>query len=104
MYVKVKTIHPEKGSKLEDAVWYSLNQKQQLMAFLDYGDVTISINLAENAIYPFVVDRMSRLFCDSVKDVKSRAIVYSHGIELNEYLMVVLSMRLIWENPQPMRN
>ena len=46
----LKTIHPEKGSKLEDALRYSLNQKQQLMAFLDYGDVPIFNNLAENAI------------------------------------------------------
>ena len=53
----LKTIHPEKGSKLEDAVRYSLNQKQQLMAFLDYGDVPISNNPAENAIRPFVVGR-----------------------------------------------
>ena len=48
----LKSIHLEKGSKLEDAVRYSLNRKQQLMAFLDYGDVPISNNLAENAIGP----------------------------------------------------
>ena len=48
---------PEKGSKLEDAVRYSLNQKQQLMAFLDYGIIPISNNLAENMIQPFVVGR-----------------------------------------------
>ena len=53
----LKTVHPEKGSKLEDAVWYSLNQKQQLMVFQDHGDVPISNNLAENAIRPFVVGR-----------------------------------------------
>ena len=38
----LNTVHPEKGSKLEDAVRYSLNQKQQLTAFLDCGDVPIS--------------------------------------------------------------
>ena len=48
----LKPIHPEKGSKLEDAVRYSPNQKQQLMVFLDYGDVPIFNNLAENAIRP----------------------------------------------------
>ena len=53
----LKSIHPEKGSKREKAVRYSLNQKQQLMAFLDYGDVPISNNLAENAIRPFVVGK-----------------------------------------------
>ena len=73
----MKTVHPEKGSKLEDAVWYSQNQKQQLTAFLDYGDVPISNNLAENAIRPFVVGRKNWLFCDSVKGAESSAIVYS---------------------------
>lgn len=42
----LKTVHPEKGSKQEDAERYSLNHKQALCAFLDYGDVSISNNLA----------------------------------------------------------
>ena len=77
---------------------YSLNQKQQLLAFLDYGDVPISNNLAENAIRPFVVGRKNWLFCDSAKGAESSAIVYSlvetakaNGIEPYEYLMLVLS-------------
>lgn len=32
------------------------------MAFLDYGDVPIANNLAENAIRPFVVDRKTGYF------------------------------------------
>ena len=95
----LRTIHPEKGSKLGDAVRYSLNQKQQLMAFLNYGDVPISNNLAENAIRPFVMGRKNWLFCDSVKGAKFSAIVYSlvetakaNGFEPYEYLMLVLSM------------
>ena len=70
-FVWLKTVHPEKGSKLEDAVRYSLNQKQALCAFLDHGDVPISNNLAENAIRPFVVGRKNWLFCDSVKGAES---------------------------------
>lgn len=50
-----------KASKLEDAVRYSLNQMQQLMVFLDYGDVPIANNLAENAIRPFIVGRKNWL-------------------------------------------
>ena len=53
----LKTLNPEKGSKLEDAVRYSLNQQEQLMAFLDHGDVPVSNNLAENAVRPFVLGR-----------------------------------------------
>lgn len=30
----LNTVHPEKGSKLEEAVRYSINQKQQFCAFL----------------------------------------------------------------------
>ena len=73
----LKTVHPEKGSKLEEAVRYSMNQEQQLTAFLDFPEVPISNNLAENAIRPFVVGRKNWLFCDSVKGAESSAIVYS---------------------------
>ena len=51
----VEKLEPEPGSKLEDAVKYARSQKQALNAFLRYGDVEISNNLAENAIRPFVV-------------------------------------------------
>ena len=68
-------------------------------AFLDYGDVPISNNLAENAIRPFVVGRKNWLFCDSVKGAESSAIVYSlvetakvNGIEPYEYLLLILTM------------
>ena len=93
----LKGVHPEKGSKLEDAVRYSLNQKQQLMAFLDYGEVPISNNLAENAIRPFTLGRKNWLFCDTPKGADASAVVYSlvesakaNGIEPFAYLQHVL--------------
>ena len=93
----LKTIHPEKGSKLEEAVRYSLNQKQQLMAFLENGEVPISNNLAENAIRPFTLGRKNWLFCDTAKGAEASAIVYSmvetakaNGIEPFAYLQHVL--------------
>ena len=95
----LKTIHPEKGSKLEVAVRYSLNQAQQLTAFLDAPEIPISNNLAENAIRPFVVGRKNWLFCDSVKGAESSAIVYSivetakaNNLEPYDYLLMVLSL------------
>ena len=95
----LKTVHPEKGSKLEDAVRYSLNQEHQLTAFLESPEVPISNNLAENAIRPFVVGRKNWLFCDSVKGAESSAIVYSivetakaNGLEPYDYLLMVLSL------------
>ena len=96
-YAWLKTVHPEKGSKLEEAVRYSLNQKQQLMAFLDNGEVPISNNLAENAIRPFTLGRKNWLFCDTPKGAEASAIVYSlvesakaNGIEPFAYLQHVL--------------
>lgn len=91
-------VHPEKGSKLEEGVRYSLNQKQQLMAFLDNGEVPISNNLAENAIRPFTMGRKNWLFCDTPKGAEASAIVYSlvesakaNGIEPFAYLQHVLA-------------
>ena len=93
----LKTVHPEKGSKLEEAVRYSLNQKQQLMAFLENGEVPISNNLAENAIRPLTLGRKNWLFCDTPKGAEASAIVYSmvetakaNGIEPFAYLQHVL--------------
>ena len=96
-YAWLKTVHPEKGSKLEEAVRYSLNQKQQLMAYLDNGEVPISNNLAENAIRPFTLGRKNWLFCDTPKGAETSAIVYSlvesakaNGVEPFAYLQHVL--------------
>lgn len=95
----LNTVHPEKGSKLEDAVRYSLNQKEALCAFLDHWDVPLSNNLAENAIRPFAVGRKNWLFCDTVKGAESSAIVYSlvetakaNGLDPYDYLFYTLSM------------
>ena len=67
------------------------------MAFLDYGDVPISNNLAENAIRPFTFGRKNWLLCDTPKGVEASAIVYSlaesakaNGIEPFAYLQHVL--------------
>ena len=96
-YAWLNTVHPEKGSKLEEAVRYSLNQKQCLMAYLDHGEVPISNNLAENAIRPFTLGRKNWLFCDTPKGAEASAIVYSlvesakaNGVEPFAYLQHVL--------------
>ena len=96
-YAWLNTVHPEKGSKLEEAVRYSLNQKQQLTAFLGNGEVPISNNLAENAIRPFTLGRKNWLFCDTTKGAEASAIVYSlvesakaNGVEPFAYLQHVL--------------
>ena len=45
----VEKLELEPGSKLKEAVRYTRNQKQALNAFLQYGDVDISNNLAVNS-------------------------------------------------------
>lgn len=77
---------------------YSLNQNQALCAFLDYGDIPITNNPAENAIRPIVVGRKNWLFCNNVKGAESSAIVYSlvetataNEIEPFECLLLMLS-------------
>ena len=96
-YAWLKTVHPEKGSKLEKVVRYSLNQKQPLMAFLDSGEVPISNNLTENTIRPFTFGRKNWLFCDTIKGAEASTIAYSmvesakaNGVEPFAYLQHVL--------------
>ncbi len=96
-YAWLNTVHPENGSKLEEAVRYSLNQKQHLMAYLEHEEVSISNNLAENAIRPFTLGRKNWLFCDTPKGAEASAIVYSlvesakaNGIEPFAYPQHVL--------------
>ena len=96
-YARLNTVRAEKGSKLEEAVRYSLNQKQHLMAFLHNGEVPISNNLAENTIRPFTLRQKNWLFCDTPKGAEASAIVYSlvesakaNGIEPFVYLQHVL--------------
>ena len=69
------------------------------MVFVDYGDVPIPQNLAENAIRPFTVGRKDWLFCDSVKGAEASAVVYSlvetakaNGLDPYDYLLLVLAM------------
>lgn len=48
---------PDLKGKLKDAVIYSQNQKKNLYAFLEHGEIEISNNQVKNAICPFVVGR-----------------------------------------------
>lgn len=78
-YAWLQTIHPEKGSKPEEAVRCSLNQKQPLTAFLSNGQVPISNNLTENAIRPFTLGRKNWLFCDTTRGRGQRYCVFPGG-------------------------
>ena len=101
----------EKGSRLEDAVRYSLNQKPRLTAFLNDGEIPISNNMAENTIRPFTLGRKDWVPCDMVKGAESSAIVYSlfesakaNGVEPFAYLQHVFCNCLTWEKLIHTRN
>jgi transposase len=90
----VETVNVLKGSKLAEAITYSVNQKASLCAFLEDGRIELSSNRVENAIRPFVVGRKGWLFSDTAKGAKASAVVYSivetaKANKLNVYMFLV---------------
>lgn len=78
-----------------------------LNAFLRYGDVVFSNNLAENAIQPFVDGRKNWLLCDTPKRAEASAIVCSlietakaNDVESFAYLSYVLN-EIRWQGKAP---
>ena len=92
--------HPRKGSRLEKAVNYALNQKEGLMTYLEDGRCSLSNNLSENGIRPFAVGRKNWLFADTPEGAESSSICYTmvemakaHGLKVYPYLEYVLRQR-----------
>ena len=63
--------------KLQTAVHYVLNQKQELMTFLKDGRLEASNNRAERAIKTVVIGRKNYLFSTSLAGAEANAITYS---------------------------
>lgn len=63
--------------KLGEAIKYSLNQWDHLVAYLQDGRIAIDNNLAERAIKPFVIGRKNFLFSKSPKGAFASAMCYS---------------------------
>lgn len=90
----VETVNALKGSKLAEAITYSINQKTSLCEFLEDGRIELSTNRIENAIRPFAVGRRGWLFSDTTKGAKASAVVYSivetaKANNLNVYMYLV---------------
>lgn len=88
----------DSNSKLGEAVTYSKNQKEYLNRFLEYGNLDISNNQAENAIRPFVIGRKNWLFCDTVGGAFASSVVYSlvetakaNNLDPYQYLLLLLT-------------
>ncbi|MCM1566833.1 MULTISPECIES: IS66 family transposase [unclassified Dehalobacter] len=85
-------------SKLSKALNYALNQKQELMNYLEDGNCCISNNLAENCIRPFTIGRKNWLFSGSPRGAAASAAVYSmiesaeaNGLSPYKYLYYILN-------------
>ncbi len=96
----IDQLHPRKGSRLEKAVNYALNQKDGLMTYLEDGRCSLSNNLSENGIRPFAVGRKNWLFADTPEGAEASSICYTmvemakaHGLKIYNYLEYVLQQR-----------
>ena len=96
---------PLRGSKLATAVTYARNQKPYLENYLLDGRCSISNNIAENAIRPFVTGRKNWLFADSTKGAAASAAIYSivetakaNGLDVFLYLEQLLMHMTDWDH------
>jgi len=64
-------------SLLGQAIAYSLNQWDKLMAFLKDGRLEIDNNRSERSIKPFVIGRKNWLFANTPRGAKASATIYS---------------------------
>ena len=88
-----------KGTKTEKGMQYSINQEKYLKTFLNYPDVPMDNNAAEQSIKNFCVGKKNWLFCDTLSGAKSSAIIYSivetakaNNLKVYEYINHVLSV------------
>ena len=106
-YDIIHTLRPSKGSSLDAAVTYALNQKEKLYLFLDNPKVEMTNNLAERTVKPFVINRKNFLFCDTEKGADASAAVMSiietakrNQLDVYGYLLHLLTVLPEWgENP-----
>ena len=63
--------------KLQTAVTYAINQKQELTRFLEDGHLQLSNNLMEEKIRPIAIGRKNYLFSTSEQGATTNAMVYT---------------------------
>ena len=84
-------------SALGKAVTYTLNQRPKLVGCLEYDEIELSNNLAENSMQPVALGRKNWLHVGSVKAGPKVAAILSVvescrriGVSVREYLAAVL--------------
>lgn len=65
------------NKKLEEAITYAKNQRENLCKFIDDGRIPLTNSRAERAVRPFAVHRKNWLFADTVEGAKANAVYYS---------------------------
>lgn len=70
-------LHPTKGSKLEKAINYAQNHREQLQAYLQDGRCELSNNAAERCAKSYAIGRKNSLFHTSVAGANASAVIYS---------------------------
>lgn len=100
-------MQPLPESALGKAVTYAQNQKPFMENYLLDGRLSLSNNVAENAIRPVTVGWKNWLFADTSKGAKASAAVYSlvktakaNGLNIYTYLEYLLMYMLDsdWRN------
>ena len=76
-WVKRKYNEVTHNSPIGKALSYSIHQEIYLRTFLDYGEVPMDNNCAEQAIRPFTIGRKNFVLIESSNGAKASAILYS---------------------------
>ena len=77
VFTSLKSVQPEKGTKLERSINYMLERENEFKTFLKDGHIEISNNISERAIKPFVIDRKNFLFSNTENGARSSMIFFS---------------------------
>ena len=72
----LESFYAMKG-KLQTAVIYALNQKVELLRFLEDENLGTSNNIAEQAIRPIAIGRQNYLFSTSMKGATANTMAYT---------------------------
>ncbi len=91
--------HPVKNSRMDKAVTYIRNRRQDLTTYLEDGCCSFSNNASERMIKPFVIGRKNWLFCDTPDGAKASELIYSiietakaNGVNCYHYLHYLLDI------------
>lgn len=103
----MQTVSAPGGSKLYQAVNYSLNHKTELEGYLADGRIEMTNNRAERAVKPFVIARKNFLFSDTSRGAEASALCFSmiesaklNNLNVYGYLIYLFSeLPKLGENP-----